>query len=114
MISKPMRDKVLKRDDGQCWHCGETEAISIQHRANRGMGGSKLRDRLDNLMVLCSAMNLAIESDSVQAGYARDYGWKLNSWDDYSKPVFDNQRSKWFNLNLDGSKSETEAPSYLI
>jgi len=113
-VNKATRDKVLARDGGSCYHCGETEAISIQHRQNRGMGGSKLQDRLDNLIVLCSAMNLAIESDSTQADYAREHGWKLNSWDDYSAPVFRAETLKWYQLGIKGELSQVDAPSWLI
>lgn len=66
--------------DRYCLHCGETEAISPNHRANRGMGGSKLRDRPSNLVVLCSAFNGAIESDKFSRDLAIANGWKLLSW----------------------------------
>jgi hypothetical protein len=114
MTTKVIRDKVLQRDQSTCWHCGETEAISIQHRQNRGMGGSKTRDRLDNLIVLCSAQNLLIESDAMAAALARDYGWKLNSWDHYSQPLLDMNLRRWYRLDEKGNKFETEPPSYLI
>ena len=113
-MNKATRDKVLTRDEGSCWHCGETEAISIQHRINQGIGGSKLQDRLDNLIVLCSAMNLAIESDATQADYAREHGWKLNSWDDYSSPVFRAETLKWYQLGIKGELTQVDAPSWLI
>jgi hypothetical protein len=113
-LNKATRDKVLSRDEGSCWHCGELEAISIQHRQNRGMGGSKLQDRLDNLIVLCSVLNCAIESDAVQADYARDHGWKLNSWDDYSSPVFRAETVKWYQLGIKGELTQVDAPSWLI
>ena len=113
-MNKATRDKVLSRDEGSCWHCGEVEAISIQHRQNRGMGGSKLQDRLDNLIVLCSVLNGAIESDAVQADYAREHGWKLNSWDDYSSPVFRAETLKWYQLGIKGELTQVDAPSWLI
>lgn len=114
MTSKAIREKVLQRDQSTCWHCGETQAISIQHRQNRGMGGSKTRDRLDNLIVLCSAQNLLIESDAMAAELARDYGWKLNSWTDYSQPLLDMNSRRWYRLDEKGNKHETEPPGYLI
>lgn len=113
-ISKAIREKVIKRDNGACWHCGETEAISIQHRKNRGMGGSSKLDRLDNLIVLCSAMNLAIESDADAAELALRNGWKLASWDDFSTPVFDIQTELHYLLDDKGGKGVTEPPSFLI
>jgi hypothetical protein len=114
MISKAVRNKVLQRDNNQCWHCGEVEAISIQHRRGRGMGGSKLLDRLDNLIVLCSSMNSLIESDADQASYAKDFGWKLASWDSFEMPVFNKNEGKWYQLGTTGDKTEVEAPGYLI
>lgn len=114
MLSKAIRDKVIQRDHSTCWHCGESEAISIQHRQNRGMGGSKTRDRLDNLIVLCSAQNVLIESDADAGNLARDYGWKLNSWDLYSHPVFDMNTRRWYRLDEKGNRFETEPPTYLI
>jgi 5-methylcytosine-specific restriction endonuclease McrA len=113
-LSKAMREKVLKRDNNQCWHCGEVEAISIQHRRNRQMGGSKLLDRLDNLIVLCSAMNSLIESDSNAANTAIDMGWKLASWKDFAAPIFNANTGEWFVLDLAGNIKKVDTPLYLI
>lgn len=113
-VTKAIREKVLQRDYGQCLHCGETEAISIQHRMNRGMGGRKSLDRLDNLIVLCSEMNLAIESDANAATLAIDNGWKLNSWDDFSSPVFDRNFGLHYVLDEKGGRTVTEPPMFLI
>lgn len=113
-VTKAVRDKILKRDNHQCWHCAEVEAVSLQHRRNRQMGGSKLLDRTDNLIVLCSAMNGLIESDSAAANEARDYGWKLSSWDSFSMPVFNKNEMKWYQLDAIGNKTEVPAPGYLI
>lgn len=35
-----------------CNKCGKT-AVDIDHISNRGMGGSKSKDRADNLQALC-------------------------------------------------------------
>ena len=89
----------LDRDKG-CLHCGEREAVSPQHRANRGMGGSKQRDVPSNIIVLCSFMNGAIESNPRLQTLARTYGWKLSSWDDpIEASVYDTQTGKWFLLD---------------
>ena len=83
--------------DLYCLHCGETEAISPQHRANKGIGGSKKREHPANIIVFCSYMNSAIESDSTAAQVARENGWKLSSWDDpHWVPVFDAITGKWW------------------
>jgi len=74
--------KYLRRDGGACIHCGETERLSPQHRAGRGMGGSKLLNRPSNLIVLCSDLNSRIESDAEVADYARQNGWKIDRWQD--------------------------------
>lgn len=93
--------KFLDRDGG-CLHCGEREAVAPNHRANRGMGGSKLRDVPSNVVVLCSVFNGQIESDSKAAQEARKYGWKLSSWQDPKEaPVYDTQTNSWFVLGDD-------------
>lgn len=86
----PKQFQRLVERDKHCLHCGETEAVSPNHRANRGMGGSKQRDVPSNLVLLCSWMNGMIESDTTCAQLAREKGWKLNSWDDPKQvPVWD-------------------------
>jgi len=104
MNAKEFR-KYLDRDKG-CLHCGETEAVAPNHRINRQMGGSKARDVPSNIVVLCSAMNNAIESDAQQAKLAKWYGWKLNTWDNPgTKPVYDTQTSLWYVLGDDFSRN---------
>jgi hypothetical protein len=86
--------------DRYCLHCGETEAISPNHRLNRGMGGSKKRNHPANIVVLCSMFNGAIESDGPAATLARAHGWKLASWEDATfVPVFDFPAGKWWRLD---------------
>lgn len=97
-----------------CPHCGEDTELQTHHRRNRGMGGSKQLDRFDNLIRVCAALNYAMESDANVAMQAKDMGWKLGQWQDFSNPVFDTQQVKWFNLFQDGRKEETEPPTYLI
>lgn len=91
--------RLLDRD-GYCLHCGEQEAIAPNHRANRGMGGSKLRDGSENLVVLCSELNGLIESNAVAAQLARKHGWKLESWQNpIDIPVTDLVSGKTYLLN---------------
>ncbi len=91
--------KLLARD-GYCLHCGETTAVSPNHRINRGMGGSKHRDQPSNLVVLCSLFNGLIESDAQSAALAKQYGWKLQQWQDAGKePVYDRVSGLWFYLD---------------
>jgi hypothetical protein len=82
--------RLLQDRDGYCLHCGETERLSPNHRAGRGMGGSKQLDVPSNIVLLCSRMNFLIESDPVMADLAREHGWKLERWQDpKSIPVKD-------------------------
>lgn len=69
--------------DGSCPHCGSTELIP-QHRQNRGMGGSKERNRPSNIIAFCSLGNGLMESNATFAQLARDYGWKLTAGQDPS------------------------------
>lgn len=102
------RDRALKRKefeklrerDSYCLHCGETEAVSPNHRSNRGMGGSKLLDVPSNLVLLCSELNGLIESDAAYAEIAREFGWKLSRYDKPAEiPVLDNMAGAWYLLN---------------
>ncbi len=106
--------KQLRERDKHCAHCGTTETLVPHHRRNRQMGGSKLLDRLDNLMLICASWNGLIESDAASANQAREYGHKLSSWDDFSNPVFDIADGLWYKLDDKGGKGVTEPPNYLI
>lgn len=113
-MNEGFRKKVYERDAGACWHCGATEGLSIQHRINRQMGGSKHRDRLDNLLTFCAEGNQRMESDADFAIIAKDYGWKLSSWLPYSQPVFSAWQQKWFVIDELGNKMPTTPPSFLF
>jgi hypothetical protein len=97
---KPKDFQRLLARDRYCLHCGATDALSPNHRANRGMGGSKAFDTPSNLVVLCSLFNGLIESDGRAAALARKFGWKLSKWDDFrAKPVYDRMSGEWRLLN---------------
>lgn len=102
--------KFLARD-GHCWHCGATgDTLIPQHRINRGMGGSKRRNQPSNIIVLCSAFNLAIESLESSQKLAKYWGIKLNSWDSTTETaVYDASLQKWF--VLDDSYGKTDVTS---
>ena len=36
-----------------CWYCAKNVWVEVHHIISRGMGGSKLRDTIDNLIPLC-------------------------------------------------------------
>lgn len=88
--------KFLDRD-GSCWHCGTTEGLAPHHRVNRGMGGSKARDEASNVIVMCFKMNGLMESDPIVAQMAREWGWKLESWQKPAEvPVYNAYAGKWY------------------
>jgi hypothetical protein len=113
-ISDRVRRIITERDGGKCWHCGETEGLQVHHRRNRGMGGSRELDRYDNLILVCSRWNLAMEADADAASEAREFGHKLGSCQDFTNPVFDRTELTWYKLTEDGRREKTLAPSYLI
>jgi hypothetical protein len=99
-IPDKVRKLIYERDGGRCVHCGETEAIGLHHRVNRGMGGSKLLDIPSNLITLCNVHNAALESDPVAARQGRYYGWKLGRWDDPAAEVFyDTNDGLWYTID---------------
>lgn len=94
--------KLYARDQNQCLHCGTTENLTVQHRANRGMGGSKNRDQASNLIVLCWFVNFEMEASSIKAKIAKEYGWKLESWESPAMvEVWSEPLRRWILLNDD-------------
>lgn len=104
----------LRNRDSWCWHCGQESDLVPHHRANRGFGGSKVLDSLQNVILVCAQYNGAMESDAAVAEWARDLGHKLSKFASPAAPVFDVFAKKWYNLDEKGNKYETEPPSYLI
>lgn len=51
-----------------------------------------------------------MESDANFAMLAVDNGWKLRSWTPYSNPVWNAWQKKWFVLDEQGNKTETDPP----
>lgn len=91
--------RFTDRDAG-CIHCGELEAVAPHHRRNRGMGGSKEREKPSNIVVLCSVVNGLLESDAAWAERARDYGWKLRAGQEPEEtPVWYPLRGGWYLLD---------------
>ena len=80
---KPNEFKKFEKRDAYCVHCGLGNPYLVpHHRKNRGMGGSKQLDNPANILLVCAEINGLMESDSKIAKMARDYGWKLQSWQD--------------------------------
>ena len=102
-LSKRAR-KQLEERDKYCWHCGVDSDLVPHHRKNRKAGGSKLLDRLDNIILVCPVYNMLMESDADVAAKARTFGHKLRSWEDFSVEVFDTPSSTWYVLDEGGQK----------
>jgi len=113
MISKAMKEKLIKRDP-YCVHCGEDTDLVIHHRKNRGMGGSKELDRMSNLMRICAGYNGMMESSAGMADIAREMGHKLLQWQDFTEPLYDECNGNWYVLDDMGNKTMTEKPFNLF
>ena len=96
--------KLVQARDGACWHCGAEDDLVPHHRKNRGMGGSKLLDTPDNLMMVCARWNGDMESNAELAATARGWGHKLPVWESLEHPVFDRVSFGWFFLTQEGAK----------
>lgn len=101
---KPATFKKYLKRDSYCPHCGSTDLVP-HHRANRGMGGSKLRDNPANILLVCALLNGLMESDPDIAEVARSNGWKLRNWQvPETTPYYDSMRHEWFTLTNDFGK----------
>ena len=93
-------EKYLQRDFYRCPHCGDDTTLIPQHRKNRGMGGSKLRDVPSNILVLCSWANNFAETSPTFASECREKGWKLESWQNpLTEPFLDECDGFWYLLD---------------
>lgn len=105
-VSKKKRQSVFDRDGRMCANCGDTYGLTIQHRINRGMGGSKMLDGFENLLCLCGLCNQRLEAVPEVAERGVDLGHKLRSWDDPLKvPVF-YAFDGWYYLTADGTRTK--------
>ena len=101
--------KTLQERDQHCWHCGaEGEMLVPHHRRGRGIGGSKLLDTPENLMMICGQWNGDLESDLVSMRRGRGWGHKLSFGDSFDMPVFDLFTMSWWTLLPDGTKVRLE------
>ncbi|MDQ3107577.1 MAG: hypothetical protein M3Q68_07200, partial [Actinomycetota bacterium] len=82
--SKKVRALVYERDGHRCVCCGATENLTIGHRRNRGMGGSKdpATNRLSALITECWSCNSASEADPAMQERALGKGWKVRQGTD--------------------------------
>jgi hypothetical protein len=101
--------KYLERDYYACAHCGlDDETLVPNHRAGRGMGSVKSRNRPSNIITICSYYNQLIESNADAAQEALARGWRLASWQDpLMVPVWYAHRNRW--MFLDDNFGSAEA-----
>lgn len=101
---------VYDRDGNACVKCGTNWSLSIQHRANRQMGGDRtarkglrgVKDNFANLLTMCWPHNAALESDSKLRDEAIEFGWKLSQADTPREvPVFYPMFGQWRLLEND-------------
>lgn len=104
-MNKPLLRMLFARDK-ECWHCGEDRPSELvpHHRKNRGAGGRKSLDRIDNLILVCAIYNGEMESNSKVANLARHFGHKLRDWQDFSTPAYNSARGMWYILGENGKK----------
>lgn len=81
VVPKKLRDAVLIRDEWCCQRCGlgiRRRDYSLQHRDPRGLGGSRKKHTLANLVVLCGTATTGCHGDveSFRNDAKRD-GWLL-------------------------------------
>ena len=99
--------RLMERDGGHCVHCGATEGLVPQHRQNRGMGGSLVREQPSNIVTLCSRFNGEIESDAAKADLARDMGWKLRLGTmPEAKALYDMVTRRWYYLDNEWNRKD--------
>lgn len=106
-VSSRTRERVFERDGYMCVDCGAVVMLTVQHRVNRGMGGSKNLDRMSNLITMCVTHNVRLESDAEYAERGREYGWKVHrnrTVKPEDVPVFYRPLRAWYLLNENGSK----------
>lgn len=99
-MNKKVVAKLRERDQDSCWHCGTDDQLTVQHRKNRGMGGSRLLDTPQNLILLCWYANWEMEASRVKAEIAIRQGWKVSNWADPAEiPVWHHGRQEWILLD---------------
>lgn len=97
------RQAVLLRDGWVCgMGCG-ARATQVNHRGNRGAGGSRTSNRLANACAICADCNFRLEYDAVAARKGRELGVKISRYDDpESTPFYSPFFGMWAHLHDDG------------
>lgn len=99
-----VRAVMLERDANRCVRCGHLHRLEAQHRQAVGMGGSKVRPTLVELVTACSSCNARFEAD-LQTQALRS-GWKVARWvsDPSLVPVHYAFERAWFVLGAEGTR----------
>lgn len=118
-IPKKVRDLVLERDDWSCViglpRC-EKRAQYCDHRANRGMGGSKALDVPSNLIAVCWSCNTAKEDSTgavrrelvIRGIRLRNAGWPADTIELAERTPVGYPDGSWWLLDRAGGKTPTE------
>lgn len=102
---------IARRDGRRCLHCGVVDGLTAQHRAVRGLGGRRSADRPSNGIILCWALNNAVETDAALAAWARARGWKVSTHADPTQvPVLDGITGDWWLLDDNWHKVPAPPP----
>lgn len=106
----------LKNRDETCVATGqETDRLIPNHRIDRGMGGSKLLDNPENLVLMDSIINGLITHDKDWERKAFKYGWSLESWQDpATEPFYHIGLHQWVQPDGDWNLLPARIPARLI
>ncbi|WP_058629181.1 hypothetical protein [Microbacterium testaceum] len=98
-FTKAQVETLRTRDGNVCvWTGATTDRLVPQHRRNRGMGGNRDLNTLENGVLLDSIVNGLIESDAGLGEMAKAYGIKVGrtTVPISSIPVFYRHEHGWF------------------
>jgi hypothetical protein len=99
---------IHDRDGDRCCLCGfifPRSELTAHHRRNRQAGGSTVPEAnsVRNGLTLCWGDNGLIESNADRAQEARDWGIKLESWQELDRPVL-YPDGQWYVLDIFGQR----------
>ncbi len=99
-----VRRGVMERDGGACCSCGDSGAMTFQHRQASGMGGNPVRPGYADGLAACGSCNSRFESDLQSQALA--LGWKvkrrIGSHTAADVPYFHAATGRWYRLAADG------------
>jgi hypothetical protein len=107
-VSAPLattRALMLERDTHRCVKCGRRDHLEAQHRRRAGMGGSRVRPLIADLVTACGPHNEAFEH--VGQAEALRYGWKVRAWVTLPElvPAYYWLERRWCRLSFEGLRS---------